>query len=457
MMFSFPPSPHPRSLSTAAQVNGVDIKARTIVECTIKSLPELAEAMPLNFLGTVITEGTQSVPYYESIKRYGPYVLTLAALKRYFSGTNNNWERDLHGRVVIITGGTSGVGACVAREVAQRGAQVVLLVRKTADEWLVNYINDLRDETGNHLIYAEEANLGDLYSIRKFVTNWLNNTPPRRLDMVICCAGAAIPPSVPRAATQDGVEYHLQINYLAHYHLLTLLSPALRAQPPDRDVRIILTSCVSNVMADFDMEDLEFSKRGYPLYRPWRVIGASKLALCMFGYELQRRLMAYERPDKCPQNVHVAIVDPGMMRSPSFKRFASMGTLLGLFVYLLLWPIWWLFLKTSVGGAQSLLFAAMSPEIRDQEADASYVSECRIRSRPPRKELSDVELQQKFYDLTEKTVVDIEKKSVIARKRTKGHTNEASRADSETPPEISKTDSEPSTTQRKLRKRSTKV
>lgn len=266
------------------------------------------------------------------------------------------------------------------------------------------------------MIYAEECNLSDFYSIRKFATTWLDNSPPRRLDSIICCAGVALPPSLPRVACPNGIEQHIQINYLSHYHLLTLLSPAFRAQPPDRDVRIILTACVSSVMADFDANDLEFSKRGYPSYRPWLVLGASKLALTMFGYEFQKRLNTYERPDKAPSNIYVAVVDPGMMRSPSFKRFMSFGAIWGLLLYLLLWPIWWLFLKTSIDGSQSILYAAMCPDVTDSK-EVSYISECRIRNKPPRKELDDQELQKDLYDFTEKIVLDVEKKKVAEVKR----------------------------------------
>ncbi|ANB11451.1 hypothetical protein AWJ20_4262 [Sugiyamaella lignohabitans] len=384
--------------------------------------------MPLNFLGSVITEGTGVIPYYDQIKRYGPPLLVTGLLKRYFAGATNTWERDLHGRVVIITGGTSGLGAAVARDLAERGAQLILLVKTTQDEWLVNFINDLRDLTGNHLIYAEEADLADFYSVRKFATKWINNSPPRRLDMVICCAGVALPPSSSRAATQDGVELHLQTNYMGHYHLLNILSPALRAQPPDRDVRVILTSCISSVMADFDIGDLEFSRRGYPSYRPWRVFGSSKLALTLFGYEFQRRLNEYERPDKAPNNVHVSIVDPGMMRSPSFKRFVSMGSLIGLLIYVLLWPIWWFFLKTSIDGSQSILFAAMSPEVKDT-LEATYISECRVRQAPPRKEITSPELQKDLFEVTDKIVQETEKSSVIARKRMESKNSEKPNGD----------------------------
>lgn len=373
--------------------------------------------MPLNLLNTVYKEGTGSIPYWAQIRQYGPYVATLLAVKRYFSGSSNTWERKMHGRVVMVTGGTSGVGEVVARDLAQSGAQVILLVRcAVGDEWLVNLISDMREKSGNGLIYAEQVDLGNFYSIRKFATKWLDNSPPRRLDGIVCCAGVTIPPTVPRRTTFDGLEEQLQVNYLGHYHLLTLLVPALRAQPADRDVRVILTSCVSLTMGNLDITDLDFTRRGYRSSTPWTVHGASKLALTMFGYEYRRRVNDFERSDKQPSKIAVSVVDPGMMRSPSFKRFFSMGSVLGLIVYLLFWPIWWVFLKTSLQGAQSLLFALKNPDIIEQ-TEASYISECRVRNHPPRKELKNAELMSKLYDVSSEMVLAVEKESVRRIKR----------------------------------------
>lgn len=323
----------------------------------------------------------------------------------------------MHGRVIMVTGGTSGVGEVVARDLAQNGAQVILLVRcAVGDEWLVNLISDMREKSGNGLIYAEQVDLGNFYSIRKFATKWLDNSPPRRLDGIVCCAGVTIPPTVPRRTTFDGLEEQLQVNYLGHYHLLTLLMPAFRAQPADRDVRVVLTSCVSLVMGNLDITDLDFTRRGYRSSTPWIVHGASKLALTMFGYEYRRRVNDYQRSDKLPSKIAVTIVDPGMMRSPSFKRFFSLGSVFGLLVYVLLWPIWWIFLKTSLQGAQSHLFALKNPDIIEQ-AEASYISECRVRNQPPRKELKNEELMSKLYDVSSEVVLAIEKESVRRIKR----------------------------------------
>lgn len=373
--------------------------------------------MPLNIIGSVLMNGTQGIPYVDTIKKVLPVVGGIGAVKWFFTGTVNTWERNLHGKVIIMTGGTSGIGAQVADELARKGAQLILLVRPSSWSWAVEFVEDMRDRTGNMLIHVEPMDLGSLHSVRQFATKWLDNKPPRRLDMIICCAGEALPPGAARSATAvDGVESQLQINYLAHYHLLTLLSPALRVQPPDRDVRVVLTTCVASVMGDMNLNDLEFKTRGYPARRPWLVFGASKLLLSMFVYEFQRRLNEYKRPDNAQNNVRVIIVDPGLTRTASFRRFASFGTIIGLLLYLVMWPIWWLVLKSPFNGAQTHLFAAMGPDF-EETLEVQYTSQCKIRSPPPRSELHDEALQKEAFDLTEKMIKAVETRSAVARKR----------------------------------------
>jgi NAD(P)-dependent dehydrogenase (short-subunit alcohol dehydrogenase family) len=103
----------------------------------------------------------------------------------------------------------------------------------------------MRAQTGNELITAEQVDLASLHSIRKFATKWVDNAPPRRLDMIVLCANTRTPSGGAAFYTEDGLEATWGLNYMANFHLLSILSPALRAQPPDRDVRIIFGTCSS--------------------------------------------------------------------------------------------------------------------------------------------------------------------------------------------------------------------
>lgn len=250
-------------------------------------------------------------------------------------------------------------------------------MKNSSDAFAVDAIEDLRASTNNNLIYAEECDLSSLHSIRLFATKWINNSPPRRLDMVICCAGIMAPPFGRRVQTKDGIEQMWGVNYLAHFHLVNILTPCLKAQPPDRDVRVVFATCTAYVMGALDLADVEFAQRGYPSKRPWLCYGASKIALMAYAIELQRRLDAYKRPDGLPMNVRTFIVEPGYARSPGMRRWLSMGSIFGLLVYLFTWPFWWLVLKSCTQAAQTFLTAVMSQECGTGPG-GRYMRECRF-------------------------------------------------------------------------------
>ncbi|KAG7664487.1 uncharacterized protein J8A68_001993 [[Candida] subhashii] len=282
--------------------------------------------------------------------------------------------------------------------------------------WLAEYIDDIRDSTNNGLIYAEECDLSSLYSIRKFVTRWLDNATPRRLDGVICLAAECIPRGKERQITMDGVERQIGINYLAHFQLLTLLGPSLRVQPPGRDVRILIATCSSQgLVQELDMDDLGWEKRRYPKSEPWKLYGMSKLLLGLFAREYQEQLMKYERKDLAPCNVRINLVNPGLLRSPSTRRFISMGSIWGLVIYLILYPIWWLFFKSLEQGAQSFYFALFAPIFMKVEG-GNLIQECKILTKI-RKEYNDRELQQELFTKTEELIKKLETASAIERNR----------------------------------------
>ncbi|KAH3675700.1 hypothetical protein WICPIJ_009305 [Wickerhamomyces pijperi] len=371
--------------------------------------------MPLNIIGSMIVDGPDVVPGWQYIKTYGPIIATIGSLKYYFRGATNTWDRDLHGKVFIITGGTSGLGSSIVDELASRGAQLILLVRSTNDSWVTEKIEELREKHDNYLIYAEECDLSSLYSIRKFATKWLDNVPPRRLDGIVCTAAESLPAYKERENSVDGIEMQTAVSYVGHYHLLTLLQPSLKAQLADRDVRVILTTCLSQAMGDLDIEDPLFINRRYPKNSPWTVLGTAKLELGLFAKEFQRRLEAVPRKDGAPCNIRVNVVNPGTMRSPSTKRVLSFGSIWGLLLYVVLLPILWIFLRSTNQGAQSFFHALMCPEFIGLPG-GQFISNCAIY-KPVRKELEDEELQKKLYDNTAAAIAVVEKESAMKRKR----------------------------------------
>ncbi|KAI9679269.1 MAG: hypothetical protein M1817_005288 [Caeruleum heppii] len=368
--------------------------------------------MPLPIIAEGLFKGIGAIPYGPVLLKAAPWLVLLFLLKRYFGGASNRSERLMHGKVIMVTGGTSGIGASVARELAQRGAQIVLLTaHPPSDPFLVDYIDDLRAQSNNELIYAEQVDLASLHSIRQFATKWIDNAPPRRLDMLVLCATTMTPPFKNTAEkTEDGIEAMWGVNCLANFHLLSILSPALRAQPPDREVRVIIATCSSYIGARLDVQDTLYKKRAFSSGKAY---GASKFALMAFAQSLQKHLDAYQRPDKQPMNARVVLVDPGWCRTPGMRRWLSAGTLFGLLLYLIAWPVWWILLKSPEQGAQSFLYAAMEAEL-GQGPGGRMIKECREVDFA-RKDVRDEALGKELWEVSEQQIEALEKEGAVKR------------------------------------------
>ncbi|KAJ5218634.1 oxidoreductase C19A8.06 [Penicillium cinerascens] len=373
--------------------------------------------MPIPIIIKGFQEGVEAIPFAWPVLRVAPWLLIVAALKYYFGGARNTSERLMHSKVVMVTGGTSGIGSQVVQELAARGAQVILLSKQPpSDLFLVEYIDDLRRTTKNNLIYAEQVDLTSLHSVRTFATKWIDNAPPRRLDAVIMCGGIALPSNA-RTTTPDGIDEEWQVNYLANFHLLSILSPALRVQPAHRDVRVIFTTCSSYIGAKFDLDTvkrgLATSKKKKNAAQTKNIYAMSKFALMVFAQSFQRHLTAYQRPDGLPNCARVIVVDPGTSRTPGTRRWLTGGSLWGLLLYLLTWPIWWLVLKSPQQGAQSILYAAMEGNYGRGQG-GWMIKECREVDYA-RQDVRDEDVGKRLWEFSEKQVEEAEKEGAVKR------------------------------------------
>ncbi|KAL8701630.1 MAG: hypothetical protein Q9224_000407 [Gallowayella concinna] len=369
--------------------------------------------MPIAILAEAADKGFLALPFVVPTLQVLPWLLLIWVSKRYFGGVSNASERLMKSKVVIITGGTSGIGAAVTQQLALRGAQIILLTQQPpSDPFLVDYIEDLRSATNNELVHAEQVDLSSLQSIRLFATKWVDNAPPRRLDMILLCANTMTPRFSRAELTQDNIESNWGINYLANFHLLRILSPAIRAQPPDRDVRIIFGTCSSYIGGEISA--LKDTRSPLPTGKEY---GTSKLATMILAQSFQKHLEDFKRPDKQANNARVVIVDPGLTRTPGMRRWLSMGSLWGLLLYVLMWPVWWLTLKSPDMGAQSFLYAAMEADL-GRGAGGKYIKECQKRTFL-RNEVKDEAVAQKLWEYSDKQIEALEKESAVRRAQAK--------------------------------------
>lgn len=311
-----------------------------------------------------------------------------------------------------MQGGTSGIGAAIAYDLAKRGAQLILLVHQDpTDFFIVEYIDELRASTRNDLIYAEKVDLASTHDIRKFATKWIDNAPPRRLDMIILCGATLTPPGSAMKLTREGLEETWMVNYLANFHLLSILSPAIRNQPPDRDVRVLFAVCPAYIASPALVtgeEALDVKQ-----WSPAIAYARSKLAFIVFGHAFQKHLDAFKRPDGSPNNARVIFVDPGYTRTPGMRRYLSRGTLWGLGVYLAFWHQSWLWLKSSDQGAQSFLYAAQEESL-GRGRGGRLIKEC-MELDFARKDIKDENVAKSLWQSSEKLIERVEREEAVKR------------------------------------------
>ena len=178
---------------------------------------------------------------------------------------------DLTGKRIIVTGATNGVGLGTARALTKAGAHVIMAVRNT--ELGAQRAAEIGGSTS-----VVKLDLADLSSVRAF-PGLLDGD----VDILINNAGAL---TNHRSETVDGFETTLATNLLGPFALTNLLFPRIRAQ-------IINVGSDAHQSATLRLDDLELR------HHKWTRMGAymgSKLAVMLWGLELDRRLRAAGSP-----------------------------------------------------------------------------------------------------------------------------------------------------------------
>ncbi|MFJ4691579.1 oxidoreductase [Streptomyces sp. NPDC088766] len=191
------------------------------------------------------------------------------------TGWNTHDIPDQSGRTAVVTGANGGLGHVVARELARRGARVVLACRSETRGR--EAVARLIGEVPRAEVELRRLDLGDLASVREFAR------PYTRLDLLVNNAGVM---AMPYGTTADGFETQFGVNHLGHFALTGLLMPALLAAPR---ARVVTVSSMLHLLGTIDPADLNSERK----YRRWIAYGRSKTANLLFTHELARRLEAF--------------------------------------------------------------------------------------------------------------------------------------------------------------------
>jgi NAD(P)-dependent dehydrogenase (short-subunit alcohol dehydrogenase family) len=239
----------------------------------------------------------------------------------------------MQGKVVVITGGTSGIGQVAAEQLAGMGARIVLIARNPArGEASLARLKQAGPEVEHSVHYADLSSIADTRRVAAEIA-----AAEPKIDVLINNAGALFNT---RQLSPDGLEMSFAVNHMAYFVLTEGLLERLVGSPP---ARIINTSSRAHMGARLDFDDLQSAKGfvGFSVY------GRSKLANILFTRELARRLVGSGVTANC--------LHPGFVAT----RF---GDGAGGAVQALL-PIAKLFALTPEKGAETIVYLASSPEV----------------------------------------------------------------------------------------------
>src|ERR1039457_1964841 len=275
---------------------------------------------------------------------------------------------DMHGRVVVITGATSGIGQVAAEKLAAMGARLVLVARdRTRGEAALARLNTA-DPNARHTIHL--ADLSTIAEMKRMAREIAAAEP--RIDVLIINAGALFNS---RRVTGDGLEMTFATNHMSYFVLTLGLAEQLRATP---GARVVSTASDAHKGARLDFDDLQSAKnyRGFPVY------GRSKLCNILFTRELAKRW--------ADTGVTVNALHPGFVST----RFGDQSG--GFFQRGI--QVVKLFAISPEKGAETIIYLATSDEVT--KVSGKYFYKCRAVN--PTREAQDEASARRLWEESER-------------------------------------------------------
>lgn len=261
-------------------------------------------------------------------------------------------EGKLVGKVVVITGTSSGIGIETARALSLTGAKLLLTARNLdkAKTALDGILKPGRIE----LVEMDNTSLESVRTAARTILEKSNN----QVNILINNAGIMALPKLEK--TKDGFEMQFGVNHLAQFLLFQLLKPALLASAtPEFSSRVVnLSSSAHHVASINESGNYNFEKTEY---NDWVAYGQSKTANVYMTNEIERR---YGSRGLHATSVHLGVIatalmqymDPAMVEN--FKSDENAYKMM----------------KSSEQGAATTVWAAIGKEWEDRGGE--YLAEC---------------------------------------------------------------------------------
>ncbi|KAK7866947.1 hypothetical protein R5R35_014721 [Gryllus longicercus] len=258
-------------------------------------------------------------------------------------------KRRLNGLTAIVTGANTGIGLETAKDLARRGARVLLACRDPQRGQKA--LEEVLSEAGDGATVALLAlDLASLESVRACAKHVLATEP--RLDILVNNAGAG---GLGNGLSRDGLHLGLQVNHFGPFLFTLLLVDLLKKSAPSR---IIFVSSLMHHFASLKPHQLEHEHA--KKIDDTHIYSMTKLTNVIVANELARKLRG--------TGVAVNSLHPGLVRTEFFRRLPpwlafAINTVVGLFC------------KDPVEGAQTTIHLAVSEDV--EGVTGRYFSDCK--------------------------------------------------------------------------------
>ncbi|HSL87514.1 MAG TPA: SDR family oxidoreductase [Bacteroidales bacterium] len=268
-------------------------------------------------------------------------------------------------KTAVITGANSGIGKASAMMMAEKGYEVLMLVRsRTRGEEALSEL-EKKYPGSFELIICDLSDPSSVREAAETITGKLS-----RVDVLINNAGLI---TTRRELTKEGLEMQFAVNHVGHFMLTMLLLPLM-----SKGSRIVQLASGAHKWGKIHFDDLTMEKN----FRPFKAYGQSKLANVLFVEALSRRLLPY--------GITVNSCHPGAVGT---NMGVNRETGFGKGVMKLLKP----FFRTPEEGADTAVFLGTDPSV--EKVSGKY-----FHNRKPEavsKSATDKALSDKLFEWTE--------------------------------------------------------
>jgi retinol dehydrogenase-12 len=291
---------------------------------------------------------------------------SLYLMRKYFNGPKSKYQRNLKGKIIIVTGASDGIGKETALQLLKEDATVIFACRD--EKKTLEVISKIKNEDERRRAIFLKLDLSDFESIKKFIQEF--KAKFEKLDILINNAGAIYKNF---SKTKNGIESTLQVNTFGPM----LLTQGLLNLLENNNSRVInVSSAIYKNMIESslytgitDLEKYDFNEKSYSSIKQY---GLSKLGNIFFTQYLNKYANDHGK------NFKSAALHPGVIITEIGREYSD-----GIFRFVkyFFYPLFWLITKTVRMGAETTLNLCY---LRDEEfKSGAYYSDSNVQTLLP--------------------------------------------------------------------------